>query len=191
MSRRLQENLVAGVVLLVFIAVIVAAMGYGPRARMVPIPIAALGAVLIIGQIVLQNWKSPEDLHIDLLELIARKATGDDEGLPKDMKEGLDAAMGDSAVAAGPEPAAPRRTFLREIGAAGVVVLLIGMFFVIGPIPTMFVFTCGYFVLSGHYGIVRAVAFSFVFTVLVYALFHLWLGIDMRQGLLDINFGLW
>ena len=40
MSRRAQENLVAAILLLLFTAVLIMSFDYGPRARMVPVPIA-------------------------------------------------------------------------------------------------------------------------------------------------------
>lgn len=185
----MQENLVAGFILLVLVAVIVAALDYGPRARMVPIPIAAIGALLILSQIVLQNLRSEKDLKIDLMELIARKATGDDEDLVETQERELAEVEADAEA----EPTAVEgwRKFARELGALGVVILLVGMFFVIGPLPTMFAFTAGYFAISGQYPIVKAVLHSLVYTAFVYALFYLWLRIDMRQGLIDLSFGLW
>jgi hypothetical protein len=181
MSRRMQENLIAAIILLVFIATIVAASQYGPRARLVPIPIAALGAILICAQLVLQNFRSEKDLQIDLLEVIARKSTGDDEDLPKGNSE--DSEEGESSEGG--------RSFLKELGALGIVLFLLGMFLVIGPIPTVLFFTAGYFILSGHFSPVRGIIYAFVFTTLVYALFHLWLGIDLQQGIYDLGFGLW
>ncbi len=183
MSRRMQENLVAGIVLLVFIATIVAASQYGPRARLVPIPIAALGVLLICAQLVLQNFRSEKDLQIDLLEVIARKSTGDDEAAAKKSGDAEDGEPG--------EDEAGGRSFMRELAALGIVVLLLGTFLVVGPLPAIFLFTAGYFVLSGHFPLVRGVLYAFVFTALVYALFHVWLRIDMRQGIFDLGFGLW
>lgn len=179
MSRRWQENLVAGFILIVFIATIVAASQYGPRARLVPIPIAALGAILVFAQLVLQNFRSEKDLQINLLEVIARKSTGDVEA-PEE-SEGKD--VGD--------PEAGRASFLRELAALAIVLLLLGTYVLIGPIPTVFIFTGGYFVLSRHFSLIKGTLYAFVFTALVYALFYLWLGVDMRQGVFDLGFGLW
>ena len=49
MSRRTQENLIALAFLAVFIGVIVMSLGYGPRARMIPLPLASFGVILILG----------------------------------------------------------------------------------------------------------------------------------------------
>ena len=76
MSRRIQENLVLCAVLAIFIAAIVACTGYGARARVVPLPIATLGAMLTVAQLVLQNLPGVGDLHLDALELFTSHAPG-------------------------------------------------------------------------------------------------------------------
>lgn len=186
MSRRWQENIVAGLFLLLFIGVFVETQNYGPRASMVPNLIAGIGFALMAAQLILQNVRSEDDLQIDLLELISRRATGDEEGLPDKMKSELAPKADDQGQAKGPE-----RSLSRELLAVGVVIAAIGSFFLIGPIPTMFVFTFGYLTISGHFGVLKAFAVSFVFTLFVYGLFHVWLRIDMKHGLFDLNPGLW
>lgn len=178
MSRKAQENLVAVLILAIFAAAIWAATGYGPRARLVPIPIAAIGILLMLGQLALQNFRSEKDLEIDLLDLISRKATGDHEAIPGQAEPDATAA-----------PAGP--IWQRELGALGIVVLIVCLFLLIGPLPTMLVFTIGYFRLSGHASLVMSTAYGLLATAVVYALFYLWLGVDMRQGVIDLSFGLW
>jgi hypothetical protein len=173
MSRRLQENLVAALILAVFIAAIVASLNYGPRARMVPIPIAALGAILVICQMVLQNFRSEDELRIDLLEFISDKPTeaeAEMEGAADSERKGA--------------------SFKVQAGAFGLVAVMLGLFLVVGPIPTMFVFTAGYFVLSRHFSIVRGLVFALVMTALVYFVFTVGLKIDLSHGLIDPTFGL-
>ncbi|MCY3731852.1 MAG: hypothetical protein OXF98_10970, partial [Rhodospirillaceae bacterium] len=48
MSRRLQENIVAGVLLAAFVGYLLMTLGFGPNARLVPVPIAALGTALLV-----------------------------------------------------------------------------------------------------------------------------------------------
>nr|WP_246206318.1 tripartite tricarboxylate transporter TctB family protein [Propylenella binzhouense] len=172
----MQENVVAFFVLFIFIAAIVASTGYGPRARLVPIPIAAIGALIMIAQIALQNLRSEQDLKVDLLEFISRKATGDHEE--------------ETAGEGGSAEPARRRTAAREFGALGLLVLIVGMFLVIGPIPAMFLFTAGYFVLSRHYSVPLGLLYALAGTAAVYVLFDLWLGVDMNAGIYDLGFGL-
>ena len=185
MTRRAQENLVAVLILGIFVAAIIASMGYGPRARLVPIPIAAIGAILIIGQLVVQNLRSEKALEIDLLEFISRRATGDHDDV------GAPAGVGAGTTPPDSAGAERRLTWRRELAALGVVVLIVALFFLIGPLPAMFLFTAGYFALSRHYSLLRSVLYAFGYTAAVYALFYLWLGVDMRQGVFDLGFGLW
>jgi hypothetical protein len=173
MSRRLQENLVALLILAVFIAAIVASLSYGPRARMVPIPIAALGVILVLCQMALQNLRSEDELRIDLLEFISDK--------PKDAEAEIEGPA---------EPDRESGSFKRQAGAFGLVAVMLGLFLLIGPIPTMFVFTAGYFVFSGHYSPVRGIAFALVMTALIYLVFSVGLKIDLNQGMFDPTFGL-
>lgn len=193
MSRRAQENLFGLAILGVFIAAIVASLGYGPRARLVPIPIATIGALLIVAQLVLQNICSEKALGIDLLELVSRRSGGDYRDLDLDTAGRAPRAQGDAPASDGltPPPSSPPR-FKHELAAFGVVVLLVGLFFLIGPLPAMLAFTATYFALSRHYSLSRSLIYAFACTTIVYAVFHLWLRVDMRQGLIDMSFlGLW
>ena len=180
MSRKAQENLVAFVILMIFAATIWAASDYGPRARLVPIPIAVIGIILMLGQLVLQNIRSEKDLEIDLLELISRKSTGDHDPAAQTGQEISPETQGPSG------PVWPR-----ELAALGLVGLMVALFMLIGPLPTMLVFTTGYFWFSGHARLMMSAVYGFAATAAVYALFYLWLGVDMRQGLIDLSFGLW
>jgi hypothetical protein len=178
MSRRLQENLIAGLILAIFVAAIVASLQYGPRARMVPIPIATLGVILIIAQIVLQNVRSEKDLKIDLLEVIARKSDGFDESAE------------DGAAGGAEQKDTGKRPAWGEARALGIVLLLVALFIVVGPLPAMFIFTAGYFVVSRHYAVVQSLAYAAAYTLLVYAVFSLWLRVDLMRGIVDVSFGL-
>jgi hypothetical protein len=177
MSRRLQENLVAGFILAIFVAAIIASLQYGPRARLVPIPIAALGVILIVAQIALQNVRSERDLKIDLLEVIARKSDGFDEST-------------EDGAADGSQRKVRERLAWGEARALGVVLLLVALFIVVGPLPAMFIFTAGYFALSRHYAVAQSLAYAAAYTLLVYAVFSLWLRVDLMRGVIDVSFGL-
>ena len=58
-------------------------------------------------------------------------------------------------------------------------------------VVVMFAFTAGYFMLSRHASPAMSLLYAFVTTVAVWALFVLWLRVDMRQGYFDLSFGLW
>ena len=65
MSRRVQENIVAGVLLAVFVGYLLMTLTFGPNARLVPLPIAALGTALLIIQLVRQNLHGAKELHVE------------------------------------------------------------------------------------------------------------------------------
>jgi hypothetical protein len=180
MSRRAQDNLVALAILGVFVAAIVASLQYGPRARLVPIPIAGLGAILVAGQLLLQNTRSEKDLKIDLLEVIAGSADPTDPPTdgPKSSTQGQ------------PAGTSGRKLLLGEIQALGLVLLLVALFILFGPLPAMFLFMAGYFVLSRHLGLAKGIVHAAAYTLLVYAVFSLWLRIDLMRGVFDLSFGL-
>lgn len=179
MSRRVLENIVAGFVLAIFVAAIVASLQYGPRARLVPIPIAALGVVLMAAQIALQNMRSEKDLKIDLLEVISRQADGAGESEATEEGSG-EPGRGNSG----------KQRAWAEAQALGIVVLLAILFIAIGPLPAMFLFTAGYFALSRHYTVTKSFVYAAAYTLLVYAVFSLWLRVDLMRGMIDVSFGL-
>jgi len=182
MSRRAQENLIAGFILAIFVAAIVASLQYGPRARLVPIPIAALGIILIVAQIVLQNTRSEKDLKIDLLEVISRKADGLDET--------TESGAADEGSGKSGKRNSGKQLAWAETRALGIVVLLAVLFIAVGPLPAMFIFTAGYFALSRHYAVAQSLAYAAAYTLLVYAVFSLWLRVDLMRGMIDVSFGL-
>ena len=59
MSRRTQENLIALVVVMVFVGVIVTSLDFGPRARMIPLPLAIFGLILMLARSSGRTWVRP------------------------------------------------------------------------------------------------------------------------------------
>jgi len=173
MSRKLQENLVVGLIILVLLGVIYLSLGYGPRARMVPIPVAAFGLVLAVVQLVWQNLRSTDELYVDLLEVLTRRGDGGQVLGP----------MADTP-AADPKRAAPR-LWPKEIAALGLVLGFLGLVLLIGPIPSIFIFTGGYFLVSRHYPWPKALGYTFVFTIAVYLLFVVALEIQLYHGVIE------
>jgi hypothetical protein len=174
MNRRTQENIILCAVLIVFIAAIAACIGYGARARVVPLPIATLGAILTVAQLILQNLPSVGDLHLDALELFSSHAPGAAPIKP----------------VAGRENRAPDATrWRRELMAVGLVMLLTGMFMLIGPIPSIFLFSAGYMLAKRQYRWPLSIAFAALFTLVVYVLFAAVLGVQMDNSILGSMFG--
>lgn len=168
MSRRVQENLIAAAILVVFVAVMVLSLDYGPRARMIPLPLAALGLILIIIQIFWQNLRSGEELQVDLMEVLTRQ----------DAKDG--------APVSAQEPAPRERgSWRREASALGMVGLLVGLILLFGPIPAVFLFTGGYFLLSRQYSWLKALVYTVAFTATLYLLFVVALEVQLYHGVLE------
>jgi hypothetical protein len=174
MSRRVQENLIAIAFLIVFLGVIVLCLDFGVRARKVPLPVAVFGLILIVIQIVWQNLRSTEDLQVDLLKVLTRRE--EREIVPE---EGAGAP-----VAADSAPNSQRPSWRREAGAYGIIAALLAMVLLFGPIPAIFVFTGGYFILSKHYSWRKGLIYTTVFTVVVYLVFVTALQIQLYHGVL-------
>jgi hypothetical protein len=160
-SRLAQENIVAGLLLVVFGGVVWLCQDFGPRARMIPLPLAIFGIVLTLIQIVWQNVRSTDELQMDLISVDVAATSG--------------AAPPSRAV----EGAASRHGELR---AFGVVVLLLALVFVVGLIPAVFLFTGGYFVLTRQYSWVMGLVYTALFTASVYLLFIAALQIEPYHG---------
>lgn len=170
-GRRTQENAIIVLIMLVLIGVIVMSFDYGPRARMVPIPVAAFGLILALVQLVWQNVRSEEELQVDLLEVLTKR-----KGAPVPAEE----------KAAEPAPPEDNRArFRREVIAYGMVLLFLALVWALGPMPSVFVFTLGYFAVSGQYSFLRALAYTAIFTAGVYGVFVYALEIQLYHGYLE------
>lgn len=174
MSRRVQENLIAIAFLIVFLGVIVLCLDFGVRARKVPLPVAVFGLILIVIQIIWQNLRSTEELKVDLLEVLARR---EEQGIVPEKNAG-------APVAAEPAPNLQRPLWQREAGAYGIVAVLLAMVLLIGPMPAIFVFTGGYFLLSKHYSWRKGLIYTIVFTAVAYLLFVTALQLQLYHGIL-------
>lgn len=168
MSRRMQENLAALLILAVLLGVIYLSLDYGPRARMVPLPVAILGVILVVIQLVLQNARSRDDLQVDLLRVITKQ--GEDEIAPAPSAE-----IADPIVS----------TRGREAKAFAMVAIFLALVLLVGPIPAAASFTFGYFVLSGHYRWTKAAIYTALFTAAIYLLFVVALDVQLYHGVLE------
>jgi hypothetical protein len=168
-ARRTRENLIAAGLLVVFGGVVWLCQDFGPRARMIPLPLAIFGIMLTILQIIWQNVRSTDELKMDLISI--------DEP-PADT-----APAGHEKAAAAPGFRDP--TLRLELRAYATVALLIALFLVIGIIPAVFVFTAGYFVLTRQYSWLMGLVYTTAFTLCVYILFFAALQIEPYHGLLS------
>lgn len=174
-SRRAQENIVVLLLLAFFTAVLITSFGYSPRARLVPVPIAGLAILLLVFQLVWQNYRSADELNVDLLDVLtARSPTTGVEQKPEQNAEDKAAQMQKEAA-----------DWRRIAVAFGFVALLVAMVLALGPIPAIFVFTLGYFVTSGHFRPFKAIVYTTAFTIAVYVVFVEILRIQLYHGYLD------
>jgi len=164
MSRRFQENLVAAVLASVFVTVIVLCQDFGPRARMIPLPLAIFGLLLTAIQAVWQNLGSTDALQMEMITVQQRMAS---------LEPGHD---GDGTR---------QETGIRsELGALGIVAALLALVLLLGPIPAVFLFTGGYFLLTRHYSVVSGLIYTALFTAATYGLFFVLLEIQPYHGVL-------
>ena len=168
MSRRAQENLVAVMLLGVFAGVVVLCQDFGPRARMIPLPLAIFGLILTTIQIVWQNLRAADELKMDMISVPARDAT---MGLPD--------AAAETKGGAGKGP-----SWRQEADAFGTIGMLLALVMLLGPMPAVFLFTGGYFLVTRHYSLRAGLAYTAIFTVATYLLFFVALEIQPYHGLL-------
>jgi len=173
MSRRTQENILAVILAAILVAVIVVSLQYGPRSRLVPIPVAVFSLVLVIAQVVVQNTGSPDDLHVDVLEMLTRRTARD--------------GLQDKAKAARPRPATahpPGTRARREVAAFGLLAVLLGLVLLLGPIVGIFLFVLGYGAAIGRLRWYSSLALSFGVSGALYLLFVVLLNTQMYHGIL-------
>lgn len=174
MNRLTQENILAAALMCFFVGILVLSLDYSPRARLVPIPISVLGIILLGVQLVWQNLRSPDELHVDMLEFLTRR--GIKPGADGDAD---DASSGESAPVDSPSG------FGREVFAFGKVLGFVALFLLLGPFPSVFIFTFAYFSLSRHYRWPKALLVTTIFTAVVYGLFVEVLDIQLYHGILE------
>jgi hypothetical protein len=172
MTRHTQENLIILIILGFFTAVLVTSLGFSPRARLVPIPIATLGIVLGVVQLIWQNFQSDEELNIDLLEFLT-KGNGRPDSQDQIPDKNPSSSDSNSADLQG-----------RPVThALGMVIGFVGIILLIGPMPSIFIFTATYFILSKHYTKIMSLVYALIFSISVYLLFVVGLELQLYHGI--------
>jgi uncharacterized RDD family membrane protein YckC len=167
MTRRLQENILVVLLIAVLAAVIWESFNFGPRARMVPVPIATIGILLLLFQLYWQNSRPAEDLNIDVFEFL----TGRKEETVEDL-----VASGKTKPRT--DPATLRR---REWSGLLMVLLLIIACMLVGPMPTAIVFGLFYFRVYARYGWRNTVLITAALTGSIWLLFGELLGVQLDR----------
>ncbi len=166
MSRHAQENFVSVMLLLLYGVVLYLCQDFGPRARLIPLPLAIFGILLTLAQLAWHNFgreesPPPEMIHVDTSAIAATA-----EGQPR--TERTEEQLGQWG----------------EAGAYSIVALLVGLVFVVGIIPSVFLFTAAYLILTRYCTVVRGLSYSTALTVCVYLLFVKALEMQPYHGLL-------
>lgn len=177
MSRRAQDNFISLGLLAIFICLLIASMSYGPRARMVPLPLACIAILLILAQLYWQNFRKSDDLKVDLMEVV-----GADRKIAK-VEEKFAPVLAEVA----PEEEGRRfasYSFRQEAGAFGVVLALAGLFFVFGPVPAVAIFTTAYLSISKQSTWLKSALIGVSCAAFLYVTFGYSLGQSLNHGLL-------
>jgi hypothetical protein len=171
MSRRARENIAAVCFLVVFAGALMLALDFGPRARMIPLPLTILGIALALIQLVWQNLGSTDRLKMDLITVKDKVAL--------DAKRAVQAAeeANTEQVIAGP-------TWLKVASAYGIVAGLLVLLLAVGPLPAVFVFTFAYFIVTRYYRPIPALMYTAMLTLSIYLVFFVALEIQPYHGLL-------
>lgn len=176
MSRRTRENVLAILLMAFFVGILVLSLDYGPRARLVPVPISVLGILLLAAQLAWQNLWSPDELHVDMLEFLTRRGgvpTGEDDSAESEYTEKEETAEAEPSYLG------------REVFAFATVAGFVGMFLLLGPFPSVFIFTFAYLTLTRHYHWAKAILVTTIFVVVTYLLFAEVLDIQLYHGVLE------
>lgn len=168
MSQRAQENIVAGVLLCVFVGYLLITLEFGPNARLVPLPIAILGLLLLVIQLVRQNLRDAKELHVDLFASLTGQVTPET------------ASTAEQTPLIG-----PAEHFRRELQAGLFVAIFVGLITLLGPVAAVFLFSTGFLMLTRHYVPTRALVVGTAFTVALYVLFVFGLQLQLYHGILE------
>ena len=163
MSRRTQENVIAGLLVAVFTVYLLMTLSLGPNARLVPVPIALLGLGFLLIQIVNQN-RSGTEFQLDLLASLTGGVASNEEEEPTTEEA----------------PASLRR----ELQALGFLAAFIGLILLFGPIAAVFLFTFGFFVVTRHFAPLKAMTVAGLCTLALYLLFAVGLQLQLYHGVL-------
>ena len=166
MSRRARETAAVLVFLALFLGAAWLALDFGPRARMIPLPLALFGALLALVQLVLHQRGLTQGLHMDIIRVERPAAPS--------------AASGDLGSA----PQEVLSSGATPLQAYAIIGGLLLMILAIGPVPSVFLFTCAYFVRTRYCALPFAFAYAAGFTAIVYLLFFVALQIQPYHGLL-------
>ncbi len=162
MSRHAQENLASVLLLVFFAGVIWMCQDFGPRARMIPQPLAVFGIVLTLIQVAWHNLGSTAELQMDMISVQAPV-------IP--VEEVLETPV-------------KKSSWQREAAAYGMIGVLLALTFATGVMPAAFLFTAGYFLVTRYCSWQLSLVYAAVMTGSLYLLFVVALQMQPYHGLL-------
>lgn len=171
MSKRMQDNIVALVLLAIFCGFLYLSFNYSPKARLVPVPIATASIILILVQLYIQNFARNFDLHVDPSKLFKTS--------------NAEAAISSTETK---KTTVKKQGGGKEIVGLGVVLLFLALVLLIGILPGVFLFIVGYMILIGKQKWYKALIYTTICEVVIYLLFVMMLKVQMYEGLLLILF---
>jgi len=166
MSQRLQENLIAGTLLVIFTVYIFMCLQFGPNARLVPLPMAILGFFLVAAQILKLNVGPASDSGLDSSTLEA--VTDQPAPVPTEK---------------------PASKAYRELQAFGCIATFVALIAILGPVIAVFLFSGGYLFITQHASPGKALMTASLFTAIIYVLFVVGLQLQLYHGILEPIFG--
>jgi len=166
MSRHAQENLISVFLIALFAMVIYLCQDFGPRARLIPLPLAVFGILLCLAQMAWHHFGRDDAAPVEMISVDTDALTANAEGQPR--TERTEEQLGRWG----------------EAGAYLIVALLVAMIFTVGIFPTVFIFTAAYLILTRYCTVLRGLTYSAALTASVYLLFVVALEMQPYHGLL-------
>ena len=166
MSKRTQHNIALLIMLGVFIAFLVAAMTYGRRVRLVPVPVAIFSIIATLCQLYVFNFRPDLNFEVDAEDIFVKGEAG------KDKKVGRKGS----------------RTFQKELEAFGVLTALLVLMYVFGILPAILLYVFGYYVFITKLKWHISALYSVGTALFVYVIFVFILNVRLYGGLIDFVF---
>ena len=149
----------------IFIAFLVAALAYGRRVRLVPVPIAAFSIIATLIQLYIFNFRPDLNFEVDAKEIFVKGE------VDKDKKSG-----------------GKTGNLKKELAAIGVVAALLILIYILGILPAILLYMFGYFIFISKMKWHVGALYSFITTFLLYMIFVLFLNVRLYGGLINLVF---
>jgi len=164
MTKKTANNIVALAFLVFFIGIAIMTLNYGPRARLVPLPVAISSAVLISFQLYLQNAKNTKlNLTVDAGEVLF--------GTKETKKSKLNKKKESSVK--------------KELIGLAVVLVFLTLILLIGIEAAILVFVTGYFRFINKNKWFRSLIFGIGTLLFIHLLFVTFLNVNFYNGVLE------